>query len=178
MAPKLDPNEAEPNMHASTTCRTRFASTRVCAQPLSKACPSFDSRVLSSSERSLCHPYFLISDTEGREFPTNSPSRAQMHVKIITVRQYGGEQAPASVLAPKIGPLGMSPKKVGDDIVKGTAAWKGIRITVKLTVQNRQAKVRERKTPQKASCFDVLEKRQPTEACKQQISSDQYTCSF
>merc|ERR1712161_49481 len=46
-----------------------------------------------------------------------------------------------SVLAPKVGPLGMSPKKVGDDIVKGTNAWKGIRVTVKLTIQNRQAKV-------------------------------------
>merc|ERR1711920_919713 len=57
------------------------------------------------------------------------------------LRQYGGEQAPSSVLAPKVGPLGMSPKKVGDDIVKGSAAWKGIRITVKLTIQNRQAKV-------------------------------------
>merc|ERR1712216_180321 len=32
-------------------------------------------------------------------------------------------------------------KKVGDDIVKGTSAWKGIRVTVKLTIQNRQAKV-------------------------------------
>ena len=31
------------------------------------------------------------------------------------LRQYGGEQAPSSVLAPKVGPLGMSPKKVGDD---------------------------------------------------------------
>ena len=37
--------------------------------------------------------------------------------------QYGGEQAPSSVLAPKVGPLGMSPKKVGDDIVKGTSQW-------------------------------------------------------
>merc|ERR1711879_478638 len=54
---------------------------------------------------------------------------------------YGGEQAPSSVLAPKVGPLGMSPKKVGDDIVKGTSAWKGIRVTVKLTIQNRAAKV-------------------------------------
>mmetsp|Transcript_14346 Transcript_14346/g.32635 ORF Transcript_14346/g.32635 Transcript_14346/m.32635 type:complete len:166 (-) Transcript_14346:94-591(-) len=70
-----------------------------------------------------------------------APKLDPNEVKIITVRQYGGEQAPASVLAPKIGPLGMSPKKVGDDIVKGTAAWKGIRITVRLTVQNRQAKV-------------------------------------
>lgn len=33
-------------------------------------------------------------------------------------------QAPSSVLAPKVGPLGMSPKKVGDDIVKGTSQWK------------------------------------------------------
>merc|ERR1719384_179219 len=62
-------------------------------------------------------------------------------VKIVTLRQYAGEQAPSSVLAPKVGPLGMSPKKVGDDIVKGTAAWKGIRVTVKLTIQNRAAKV-------------------------------------
>merc|ERR1712146_702279 len=62
-------------------------------------------------------------------------------VKVVKLRQYGGEQAPSSVLAPKVGPLGMSPKKVGDDIVKGTSAWKGIRITVKLTIQNRAAKV-------------------------------------
>jgi len=62
-------------------------------------------------------------------------------VKVVTLRQYGGEQAPSSVLAPKVGPLGMSPKKVGDDIVKGTSAWKGIRVTVRLTIQNRAAKV-------------------------------------
>ena len=53
-----------------------------------------------------------------------------------------GEVGAASSLAPKIGPLGLSPKKVGEDIAKETAKdWKGLRITVKLTVQNRQAKV-------------------------------------
>merc|ERR1712039_22728 len=57
------------------------------------------------------------------------------------VRQYGAEAAPSSVLAPKIGPLGMSPKKIGDDIIKNSGQWKGIRITVKLIIQNRQAKV-------------------------------------
>jgi len=62
-------------------------------------------------------------------------------VTYVYVRQYGGEAAPASVLAPKIGPLGMSPKKIGDDIIKNSGAWKGIRITVKLTIANRQAKV-------------------------------------
>ena len=53
-----------------------------------------------------------------------------------------GEVGAASSLAPKIGPLGLSPKKVGEDIAKETAKdWKGLRITVKLIVQNRQAKV-------------------------------------
>ena len=41
----------------------------------------------------------------------------------------------------QIGPLGLSPKKVGDDIAKSTQDWKGLRIMVKLIVQNRQAKV-------------------------------------
>lgn len=45
-------------------------------------------------------------------------------------------------MATQIGPLGLSPKKVGEDIAKETQKdWKGLRITVKLTVQNRQAKV-------------------------------------
>uniref|UniRef100_A0A3Q0S190 Ribosomal protein L12 n=1 Tax=Amphilophus citrinellus TaxID=61819 RepID=A0A3Q0S190_AMPCI len=34
-----------------------------------------------------------------------------------------------------------SPKKVGDDIAKATGDWKGLRITVKLTIQNRQAAI-------------------------------------
>ena len=36
-------------------------------------------------------------------------------VKVVFLRQYGGEQAPSSVLAPKVGPLGMSPKKAHGD---------------------------------------------------------------
>merc|ERR1712146_801707 len=53
----------------------------------------------------------------------------------------GGEVGATSALAPKIGPLGLSPKKVGDDIAKGTKDWKGLRVTVKLTIQNRKATV-------------------------------------
>lgn len=34
-----------------------------------------------------------------------------------------------------------SPKKVGEDIAKATSAWKGLRVTVQLTIQNRQAAV-------------------------------------
>ena len=60
----------------------------------------------------------------------------------VYVRVTGGEVGAASSLAPKIGPPGLAPKKIGEDIAKETAKeWKGLRVTVKLTVQNRQAKV-------------------------------------
>jgi large subunit ribosomal protein L12e len=35
----------------------------------------------------------------------------------------------------------LTPKKVGEDIAKATGDWKGLRVTVKLTIQNRQAAV-------------------------------------
>ncbi|KXJ18820.1 60S ribosomal protein L12 [Exaiptasia diaphana] len=62
-------------------------------------------------------------------------------IHIVYLRCTGGEVGATASLAPKIGPLGLSPKKVGDDIAKGTQDWKGLRITVQLTIQNRQAKV-------------------------------------
>ncbi|XP_065183115.1 large ribosomal subunit protein uL11-like [Sycon ciliatum] len=62
-------------------------------------------------------------------------------IKIVYLRATGGEVGATSALAPKVGPLGLSPKKVGDDIAKATQDWKGLRITVKLTIQNRQAAV-------------------------------------
>ena len=57
------------------------------------------------------------------------------------MRTVGGEVGSASSLAPKLGPLGLSPKKVGEDIQKATLDWKGLNVTVKLTVVNRQATV-------------------------------------
>jgi len=59
----------------------------------------------------------------------------------IFVRCVGGEASGVSSLAPKVGPLGLSPKKVSDDIAKATGDWKGLKITCKLIVQNRQATV-------------------------------------
>merc|ERR1719277_3001870 len=57
------------------------------------------------------------------------------------MRVPGGEPPAASVLAPKLGPLGMSPKRVGDDIVKATQDWKGMGVMIKLSICNRQATV-------------------------------------
>merc|ERR1711976_16747 len=62
-------------------------------------------------------------------------------VKIIYLRAFGGEAAGASSLAPKVGPLGLSAKKIADDVAKNTQEFKGLRVTVKLTVQNRQAQI-------------------------------------
>merc|ERR1711998_365257 len=79
--------------------------------------------------------------------PTQSKSAAMPpkmdpnEIKIIYVRCTGGEVGAVSSLAPKVGPLGLSPKKIGDDMAKNTKEWAGLRITCKLIVQNRQAKV-------------------------------------
>merc|ERR1712150_341746 len=62
-------------------------------------------------------------------------------VTFVYLRVTGGEVGATASLAPKIGPLGLSPKKVGDDIAKNTQDWKGLRITVQLKIQNRQATV-------------------------------------
>nr|XP_039321794.1 60S ribosomal protein L12-like [Saimiri boliviensis boliviensis] len=62
-------------------------------------------------------------------------------IKVVYLRCTGSEVGATSVLAPTIGHLGLSPKKVGDDIAKATGDWKGLGITVKLTIQNRQAQI-------------------------------------
>ncbi|KAH6914190.1 ribosomal protein L11 [Coprinopsis sp. MPI-PUGE-AT-0042] len=70
-----------------------------------------------------------------------APKLDPNEIKIIYLRATGGEVGASSALAPKIGPLGLSPKKVGEDIAKATSQWKGLRVTVQLTIQNRQAAV-------------------------------------
>ncbi|XP_036896433.1 60S ribosomal protein L12-like [Sturnira hondurensis] len=72
---------------------------------------------------------------------TRPPKFDPNEVKVVYLRRTGGEVGATSALAPRIGPLGLSPKKVGDDIAKATGDWKGLRIPVKLTIQNRQAQI-------------------------------------
>ncbi|KAK7043287.1 60S ribosomal protein L12 [Halocaridina rubra] len=81
----------------------------------------------------------------------------------------GGEMAATSSLAPKIGPLGLSPKKVGDDIMKATGDWKGLKVTVKLIIQNRQARVEV--VPSAASLVIKALKEPPRDRKKEIYSS-------
>ncbi|XP_052024793.1 60S ribosomal protein L12-like [Apodemus sylvaticus] len=64
-------------------------------------------------------------------------------IKVVYLRCTGNEVRTTSALAPKIGPLGLSPKRAEDDIAKATSDWKGLRITVKTDHpgQDRQAQV-------------------------------------
>nr|POE84287.1 60s ribosomal protein l12 [Quercus suber] len=99
-----------------------------------------------------CHQEFLVVFTgstgkEWRMVVSSGTEGANVLLHLIWYDQRPrspseGEFGAASSLAPKIGPLGLSPKKIGEDAAKETAKdWKGLRVTVKLTVQNRQAKV-------------------------------------
>eukprot|EP00178_Gracilaria_changii_P008008 TRINITY_DN2479_c0_g1_i1.p1 TRINITY_DN2479_c0_g1~~TRINITY_DN2479_c0_g1_i1.p1 ORF type:complete len:163 (+),score=34.00 TRINITY_DN2479_c0_g1_i1:6-494(+) len=62
-------------------------------------------------------------------------------IRYINIKVFGGEPGPAATLAPKLGPLGLNAKKVGEDIVKEGGKWKGIRVMVQLKCQNRAAEI-------------------------------------
>merc|ERR1712172_166249 len=62
-------------------------------------------------------------------------------IKTIIVRVPGGEVPPVPALAPKVGPMKLSPKSVGEDLCKATKEWKGMRVTCKLLVVNRKVSV-------------------------------------
>mmetsp|Transcript_13810 Transcript_13810/g.31868 ORF Transcript_13810/g.31868 Transcript_13810/m.31868 type:complete len:145 (+) Transcript_13810:119-553(+) len=59
----------------------------------------------------------------------------------IFIRTIGGEVGSVSSLAPKLGPLGLSPKKLGEQLSSSTKEWAGLKIICKLKVLNRQATV-------------------------------------
>merc|ERR1712232_16348 len=69
--------------------------------------------------------------------PKNDPNA----IHVLYLRAVGGEPPNMATLAPKLGPLGVPPKRVGDAIQKGTTEYKGLKCTVKVSIQNRQPSV-------------------------------------
>jgi large subunit ribosomal protein L12e len=59
----------------------------------------------------------------------------------LYVRCTGGEAPGGATLAPKVGPLGLNAKKLGDDIASATQGYKGLKVTVRIVVQNRQPQI-------------------------------------
>ena len=70
------------------------------------------------------------------------PATGNEEAKYIYMKVVGGETVAAAALAPKCGPLGMPPKKVGDDITKATMDWKSIKVPVEVEVINRNLTVK------------------------------------
>jgi hypothetical protein len=62
-----------------------------------------------------------------------------LHRKLVPLVSYACRIIPQSIRVSCV--ILQSPKKVGEDIAKATTAWKGLRVTVQLTIQNRQAQV-------------------------------------
>ncbi|XP_034498918.1 60S ribosomal protein L12-like [Ailuropoda melanoleuca] len=62
-------------------------------------------------------------------------------IKVIYLRCTSGEVGALSAQAPEIGHLSLSSKKFDDDLAKATGNWKGLRITVKITLQDRQVQI-------------------------------------
>jgi len=69
--------------------------------------------------------------------PKSDPSE----VKYITLRCFGGQDAGSRALAPKLAPLGLNVRKIIADISKATMGFKGLRVNIRLIVQNRIAQV-------------------------------------
>ncbi|XP_037795885.1 60S ribosomal protein L12-like [Penaeus monodon] len=61
-------------------------------------------------------------------------------IHIVTVRCWGQRLPPPNILASKIGPLQLCPKIVCQQICEATQDWPGQKVTVRITVQNRQCK--------------------------------------
>ena len=98
---------------------------------------------LSARRRQRCN-FLRLSRIQVHPTPAAStmpPKFDPNEIKVVYLRCTSGEVGATSALAPKISPLGLSPKKVGDDIAKAAGEWKGLRITLKLTIQNRQAQI-------------------------------------
>ncbi|KAJ1031235.1 hypothetical protein NDA18_002453 [Ustilago nuda] len=130
MAPKIDPNEIkvedQKEKEAQQTNRHDDIQDDLAHQTFSPE----ESQVSGRCQIDI-----------GEAARTGGYKRRNGNEHIIYLRATGGEVGASSALAPKIGPLGLSPKKVGEDIAKATGDWKGLRVTVQLTVQNRQAAV-------------------------------------
>ena len=58
-------------------------------------------------------------------------------IKYLYMKVVGGGVTSAAALAPKCAPMGLPPKKVGEDIQKATEYGKGIKIEIEIAVQNR-----------------------------------------
>ncbi|KAI0990659.1 hypothetical protein GJ496_008131, partial [Pomphorhynchus laevis] len=62
-------------------------------------------------------------------------------VYTVFIRCRGGEIPSTTVLGPKIGSFGLQPKLIAEQISNLSKDYKNIRVTIKMTIQNRKAEM-------------------------------------
>lgn len=65
---------------------------------------------------------------------------ASSEYKYVNLKVTGGEP-PGTTLVQKIGPMGIPPKVVGEDIKKATSEFKSLKVHVRLAIKDRKAQV-------------------------------------
>merc|ERR1739838_209237 len=119
---------------------TSGLTTRVCVQLCGRGTTKYCPHPPLRHECNNTYLNFLAFSAKTHHL-NMGPKFDPTEVKYVYLRAVGGEVGATSSLAPKVGPLGLSPKKIGEDIAKATSDWKGLKITVQLNVQNRQATI-------------------------------------
>ena len=77
-----------------------------------------------STHHPLYTLFFSFRPPDGRQ-PKMAPKNDPNAITYLYMRVTGGEVGAPSALAPKVGPLGLSPKKIGEDIAANTGEWVG-----------------------------------------------------
>lgn len=95
-------------------------------------------------------------------------------VKYIRLRVVGGEPAGGAALAQKVGPLGFNAKQVGENIAKETKEYKGYKIGVLLTIQNRQITI----TPEPGTSALILKELKEPPRDRKKIKNVQHNGSI
>ncbi|KAI5185608.1 large subunit ribosomal protein L12e [Nematocida homosporus] len=94
-------------------------------------------------------------------------------IKQVRLRVVGGEPAGGASLAQKVGPLGFNAKQVGENISKETKEYKGYKIGVLLTIQNRQMTI----TPEPGTSALVLKALQEPPRDRKKVKNVQHNGS-
>ncbi|EAN77267.1 60S ribosomal protein L12, putative [Trypanosoma brucei brucei TREU927] len=121
-------------------CLLWFTASNLCPLVLSRRTRCDLHLSLSPRSSLLLLTYPFISGRENKTWKMPPKFDPNQEITVV-VRAVGGEVPATASLAPKVGPLGLNAKKIGEDIAKSTKDWKGLKVTCQLRVKNRVATV-------------------------------------
>lgn len=113
------------------------------------SCPPYSRPTLRRKQARVCKrggngaPSSSVVPHPGSSHTSRSSKFDPTKVKVTYLRCTGGDDVSAHIhLELPNHLLGLSPKEVGDDTAKATGDWKGLRVTVTLTIQEDRPRLR------------------------------------